>query len=419
MKHFSLTSTLSSITIKIILVIMFTLNLSATSFSGFAGIAGNLTNTPSEHTEDKEVRFSMDTFLTGQLEFSNFLITRGEISFRPANVLKTGLLSYTDTYFRINELSTTIRVNTDFFTHYLALFMGRYESIGSDLFMQRHFGIKPFNSRLTENWRGTAEPCIYPFEKYGLSYVVQPSTNIASGLYFYSYDENDSRVINLDLRFAISSYIVKTDFSFGLGVPLGDGNIGGTEEAVFAIQSIDLHYGLTALFTLGERTDLFFQNGITKISFSGKGKKPTLEDDDLSFLIEPRWLIADASKFSITLYQLSLTNIESSFFLYGKMGIDFIYSNSGIIFGNTDVESGAHLNIALQNQNLPYLDSFSVSEDESNREHRRTEYSFSPFMNISIGKGTIKTAISFDVSTVYSGTPDLYTSLLIGYKTAF
>ena len=419
MKHFSLNSTLTSITIKMLVVIMFPINLSATSFSGYAGIAGNLTNEPLSTREDTDVRLPMDSFLTGQLEFSNFLIVRGEISFRPENVLKTGLLSYTDTYFRINELSGTIRVNTDYFTHYLALFMGRYESIGSDIFMQRHFGIKPFNSKLTENWRGTAEPVIYPFEKYGLSYVAQPSTNFASGLYLYSCDEGDSRVINADLRFALSTYIVKTDFAFGVGVPFGDGNVGGNDQAVFAIHSIDLHYGLTSLITLGERSELFLQNGITKLSFTGNGNPPELDDDNLSFLIEPRFLVGDNSRFSLSLFQVSKDCKDESFFLHGLLGINLMYSNSGIIFGNIDIESGAHLSATLENQNLPFFDDFSVSELEENREHRRTAFALCPFMNISAGKGVIKTAFSFDVSTVYKGTPDLYTSFLLGYKTAF
>ena len=457
MKQFSVKSTFLSITTKLIVVSMFTINLYATSFSGYAGIAA-LPQYVKDDDGDYDGSIPIQSFLTGQLELSNFLILRGEISFRPSYL--STLLNDTETDFRINELSGTVRVNTDYFAHYLALFMGRYESIGSDVFMQRHFGIKPFTSKLLENWRGTAEPAIYDFKELGLSYIIQPSTNFAGGFYFYNYkdertiyydkdnkDKNENKdmnVINADLRFAFTSYMWKLDFSGGIGIPMGESNIGNSDNAVFSIQSIDAHFGTNMLFTLSEKTDLFLQIGLKRFSFYGKDS-PTAKFDDakenlknLVFLLEPRFAIKDNAAFTISLFQLPInvydndnankidedkSKSEDFFFLHGNLGVDFAYSRLMTIFGNTDVELGSHLTAALHRQYISTLDSLSKesSEDDNENEYktRTTDYSLSPFMNITLGKGTFKSAISIDIQTEYSGSPTVNAFFMLGYRTSF
>ena len=412
MKKFSAYSIFISITTKLVVVSFFAQNLCAASFSGYTGISGTWTNAP-----EKKLILPMESFLTGQLEFSPFFIVRGEISLRPDNVLDTGLLNDTDTTFRVNEFSGTFRACTDYFTHFLAVFMGSYESIGSDVFMQRHFGTKPFTSRLTENWRGLSEPNIYEIRKYGISYVLQPTINSAAGVYFYTQngenaDGNSTREYDGDVRLAFSSRVFKIDLAGGIGIPLDDIR-GQDEDAIFSIKSINVHYGTNMLIKPSDRFELFLQHGIKQITFAPqKSSSPTIDDDDLFVLLEPRFFFGNSSKITASLYQLPSETVLYSVFLYGVLGADISYSNSGIAFGNHEVEAGFHLGAAYSALRLTDMAHLFTSR-------KLTDYSFSPYLDFQFGRAVLKTSYSIDVRTDYMSMPDFFTKLTLGFKTAF
>ena len=410
MKKFSAKSIFISITRKIVAVIIFAqlpAILSAVSFSGYTGVAGYLTNAPDKDGET-DLRFPMESFLTGQFEFSNFFIVRGEISFRPENVLETGLLNDTDTIFRINEFSGTFRVSTDYFTHFVAGFMGDYESIGSDVFMQRHFGTKPFTSRLTENWRGLTEPYIYQIRKYGFSYVIQPSRNAAGGVYLYTNTIDGVREYSADMRLAFSSRVFKIDLAGGVGVPLSE--IGESSDAIFSIKSVNVHYGTNMLLKPSDAFEIFLQHGIKEITYTKEDT--SFDDDDVYLLLEPRIYIFDSSKISLSLYQLPFDTVSHSVFLFGLCGVDILFSHSRIAFGSHELETGIHVGAAFSNSIVKDFVDFRTMD-------KTTDYSLSPFLDMQFGRGTLKTAFSLDVKTDYSWKPNLYSKFMLGFKTSF
>ena len=83
---------------------------------------------------------------------------------------------FTDSKFKIDEISVVFRSKGLNSTNYFSIFMGTYEPIGSDIFLRRQFGIQPIMSKITESWLGIAGSVIYPLFGMGIADVVHFST---------------------------------------------------------------------------------------------------------------------------------------------------------------------------------------------------------------------------------------------------
>ena len=162
-----------------------------------------------------------------------------------------------------------------------------------------------------------------------------------------------------------------------------------------------------------DRFELFLQHGIKQITFAPqKSSSPTIGDDDLFVLLEPRFFFGNTSKITASLYQLPSETVQYSVFLYGVLGADISYSNSGIAFGNHEVEAGFHLGAAYSELRLTDMAHLFTSR-------KLTDYSFSPYLDFQFGRAVLKTSYSIDVRTDYMSMPDFFTKLTLGFKTAF
>ena len=63
--------------------------------------------------------------------------------------------------------------------------MGEYDPVGSDIFLQRQFGIPSFSSRLTESICGVSRAKIYEMSGIGGTYIIKLPQNLTFGANLY------------------------------------------------------------------------------------------------------------------------------------------------------------------------------------------------------------------------------------------
>ena len=127
---------------------IFSANMFSAAFSGYAGIKGDITS--NEASEKFDPIMNMKAYFAGELDFSPQFLVRAEFSIQTADVLDTGLFEETDAVFCIDEFSATYIKPFLGITQYISAFIGTFEPIGTDVFLQRHFGIQPITSMITE-----------------------------------------------------------------------------------------------------------------------------------------------------------------------------------------------------------------------------------------------------------------------------
>ena len=182
---------------KLICAVTAALSLAALSaldfpyFSGFAGIMGNFSNDIETTKFAPELNGKM--FFAGQFDFNGRFFIRSEISVNTEDIIETGIFENTGAQFKINELSFTFHQSAITTSHFVSLFMGNYEPIGSDVFLQRQFGISEISSFTTETWNGLCSSKLYPFYGIGGSYVMHFEQPVATGLYLY--ENEDKRIL--------------------------------------------------------------------------------------------------------------------------------------------------------------------------------------------------------------------------------
>ena len=119
----------------------------ATSFSGYAGGKLNYAANP-EETESFDPDLKLQAFFAGQFNFSQNLWSHQEFTINTGDLLSESIFHATPSGFQIDELSLILRGNMYSSANYFSAFMGTYDPIGSDLFLQRYFNIKPIGSKL-------------------------------------------------------------------------------------------------------------------------------------------------------------------------------------------------------------------------------------------------------------------------------
>ena len=110
-----------------------------TFFSGFAG--GKLNYSTIEGSEEYSPELKLQAFFQGQFNFSKNLWSHLEISLNTQNLISQSIFHETDSVFQIDEMSLIYRTPMENSANYLGVFMGTFDPIGSDVFLQRYFGI--------------------------------------------------------------------------------------------------------------------------------------------------------------------------------------------------------------------------------------------------------------------------------------
>lgn len=307
-------------------------------FNGTMGIGGRFQPIP-----EKFPALLMDAYFAGQFDLSSSVTLRTSLSmYTTESIIKESIFQNTPSIFNLDEVSLTYRGSVGAISHYLGIYLGEYDPVGSDIFLQRQFGIPSFASRLTETICGISKAKIYDMTGIGGTYTVRFPQNLALGVNVYynkakdwtsitvgeSLDSSDdvfAESLNTDLRFAGAWRAAALDLSLGLTMPMKkeitfeDGN---TQKVILLIERADMHAGLTAYFGSSNSSSLLFQAGFTKLIIDPNAakKEQVLSFDDVYVLIEPRF-VSKSLCFSLSLFNMPTSTKENLFYVEDPVGI--------------------------------------------------------------------------------------------------
>lgn len=297
-----------------------------TAFSGYSG--GKLNYSSNEESADKyDPDLTLQAFFQGQFNFNQNIWGHLEFSIDTKDFLSKELFHKTDASFKVDEVSLIFKTATDASANYFSTFMGTYDPIGSDIFLQRYFGIKPIASKITESWLGLAGSILYPHFGIGIADVKRfMSHPLAFGGYAYiNHEDNKYYVFNSDLRFACVYRFFCLDIAGGVGVPLADNNHG--EGTILTIDKLYWHAGLTMLVGNNYTQGLFIQAGLFNAAFTKKEGTP-VHPEDFYLLFEPRFLL-DQAHVNLTIYSLPQETVDQLMFVEDTLGLNLnIYGDS-------------------------------------------------------------------------------------------
>ncbi|MBE6353424.1 hypothetical protein [Treponema sp.] len=338
-------------------------------FNGYAGLLGNMTGKKDADSYDPDI--DIEAFFSGQLDFSGKFLARGEFYISSEDLLQNDLFEETtqnNAIFRIEELSATYKMSTTASSHYFSVFLGNFEPIGSDIFLQRQFGIQPVTSKLTASWHSLSGASVYPFYGSGISYVYHPESSGAFGLYFYmnkqTEEDETKNVMNLDLRLAKLFSNLTVDFSAGLGFPVENTDENGN-KVFLLVREIQLHAGMN--FLLGNRytTSFFMQGGFNKFVLSSDNETShKITFADLYFLIEPRLTLR---LFQLNIAAFNIPRESAEHMMYLKRATDkdenitnLLGLNANVVtdhlyLGNTNFTFGIHSTLILTDSDFEAL----------------------------------------------------------------
>lgn len=420
---------------KYILILLLLIS-SVTVFANipfFTGYTGFLTNIAQDvDTTDKlDPQFTAEAFFSGQVDFSGKFLLRGEFYMQADDLIDQNIFEDPDSanaYFRIEELSGTFLLRGAKSSHFLSLFLGNFEPIGSDIFLQRQFGIEPISSRFTESWHGLCGASVYPFYGLGGSYIARFSKPISFGTFIYdSMQENEleeleNHVINADLRFASVLPNIAIDTSFGFSFPLENSDDTGT-KVILIVRQIQLHAGLTMLLGNKTRTSFFLQAGFNKLTINPSQKDNNkLSFSDLYFIIEPRFTFRH---FNLDFGLFNIPNQSADDMLYLKnvisknpssknlLGANISIVSDQLYFSNVNWTFGVHATFCWTDSNL----AGAISDFKSILNWQRKLY-ITPFFSFPFFGGSINGSISLGVLDIM---PDWKNSIYasLGFRSLF
>lgn len=381
----------------------------ATSFSGYAGGKLNYAADPEE--EDFNPDLKLQAFFAGQFNFSQNIWSHLEFSINTGDLLSQSIFHETESLFQIDEISVICRANLYNSANYISAFMGTYDPIGSDIFLQRYFNIKPIDSKLTESYLGLAGSILYPHFGIGISDVIKLYTApIAFGGYIYvNHEDKDFYVINTDVRFATVLSYFTCDFAGGLGIPLADKYKG--EDVIIAVEKAYWHAGTTILVGNNFTNSLFMQAGIYNASFKAK-ESAIVSPDDLYILFEPRFLIKNAH-LNVSLYSLPEQTVSKLLLVDDTLGVNLNFYSDASLASSNSLTYGAHLNVSLIDKHLPDLKNFKDFSSED------LNITITPYLESQFLSGQIHLQASVRLMDFVRDRAGHAFSLDLGYRTKF
>lgn len=367
-----------------------------THFSGFAGAAGNLGSSQ----EPNAPQVTIDGVFFGQLDLFGKVYLRTGVTIHTEDLFSGEMFQNVPALFTLDEFSVTLRFPHTHVTHYISPFMGEFESVGSDIFLQRHFGIQPISSRISETWLGIRNSAIYPFSGMGLAYTAKLRTPQAFGAWVYVNEKIGQKYVNADFRFGGVFSIVSLDFSFGAGFPLllGGGNSGTSN------QQIQLHTGTTILIGNRHNATLFLQAGITKIGLSPPKDEGPINLSDIYFLIEPRFK-TDFINIHFTLFNLPKETVSDLFFISNTIGANLAIFVENIHAGFFRFTIGSHLTVSAYDSTLDKFNEITP---------QKLSFQLSPFIETPLFRGTLMSRFTIDFMKIAEAHKNIKFSL--GYK---
>ena len=413
--------------LKILLVfaILFSFSIFSVSaelfFNGYAGAKGDFYSNPSSTKEGFDPMFEIQAYFAGQLHISKQLLVRGEFSVQSEDIFKSGLFNDTIALFCINEISATYVKPFLGNTQYISAFFGTFEPIGSDVFLQRQFGMRPITSLITESWLGLRGSYIYPFYGAGASYILHfDRWPIASGFYLYKNHaenkENDDQ-INLDWRFATTTQFFTIDFATGIGAPLSKKY--NDDDVILLIDTLYLHTGFEALIGNRYAYSFFIQTGFEQLTLR---EEASVEDSKIYLLLEPRFAL-EACNIHVTFFNFPARLLEANndlqlpnkklIFVEDSLGINMAIFTENLYIKNKNIGFGLHTTLSFPEK---YLTNLKITSKEK-LDALIDDYNvkLSPFLTASLMSGTLHSMLQINITNLKDGLEKAL-KLNIGYK---
>lgn len=459
--------------------------LTTPGFKGFAGFLGSFSVRPNNYylldTDDystsekiqktfEDPMLSAQGYFGGQLQFQDTLILRGEFSVDAPDIWGKSLFekpARKNSTFQIQEASAVCKLQSDPLTHYLSLFYGEYEPIGSDVFLQRQFGIAPIRSDLTSSFNSVNGIAIDESYGGGISYIARSSNlerPLAAGFYLYRErkdwewkdlywrEKNDfwedlywtrsrttrtpNGVTGADFRIGGAFDYLTFDLRAGISLHDDDGAILGRDFVGFKAGLSLLAGKPTSVF------NIFLQTGFTDLIMdpqhliSDDTVYKKLAADSFYFLFEPRINLRQA-KFSVTAFNIPYSQASKMFFLnnynsgrkelqtyswqrrVNPCGIDFHASTNLIHLGETTLTTGMHVTLSMGGQTLHEMYREKEEERNSDNPWKKTVF-ISPYAKLPVHGGEVYAAASIS-SHIFSQEDNWPScvSVKVGFKINF
>ncbi|MBO4403806.1 MAG: hypothetical protein J5780_00525 [Treponema sp.] len=397
-------------------------------FSGYAGFLGDIAH--DKDRKDFDAEFRMESFFSGQLDFSGNLLLRAEFYMATQDLVDSNLFEESESenaFFNLGEVSATFKLSTYRSSHYFTLFMGSFEPIGSDIFLQRQFGIQPIGARFTESWHSLSGASVYPFYGTGISYVYHPENSGAAAIYAYmnkqTFAEETRKVLNADIRVARLFPNLTLDLSAGVGFPLENTDANGN-DVVLLIQEVQLHAGFNILLGNRYTSSLFAQGGFTDfvLASSSENSKKTISFSDLYFYLEPRFHLRKA-QIHLALFNLPRDSADDMLYLKeiinsdstinNLLGVNLCTVTDNLYIGNTNFTFGIHSSYMVTNADLE-----EFKKDFKAIKNWDMKLYITPFLSVPVLGGTMNGSFTVNVFNLKN---DIHSSLMgtVGFKTQF
>lgn len=394
-------------------------------FSGTIGIGGKV-----QPESEKFPKILMDSYFAGQFDLSQNLFLRTSFSmYTTESILKDITFKNTEAIFNLDEISLTYRGSFGQISHLLGVYLGEYEPVGSDVFLQRQFGIPSFASRLTESICGISRAKIYNMSGIGGSYVVKLPKNIALGANIYynktenfeTPEEDDiAESFNTDFRLASAGKVGAIDFSFGLTMPMKREIIhdnGDTQKVILLVERADMHAGLTAFLGSSNSSSLLFQAGFTKLIIdpNEENDEKFLSLKDVYILVEPRF-VSKSMCFSLALFNMPKETRENLFYIDNPVGINVSLYTPWISLSGRKSQFGLMTTLSSSDS----LDKIIVQQQTSEFDEEKISnlgLHISPYGIIYLGGGKLNFSLNVNAFNIKDWDTLLNNiSIIAGYK---
>lgn len=399
----------------------------------FSGTTGFLTAVHNDRaSKGVHPDLGAEAYLAGQLDFSGKLFVRGEFYVTGNDIFDderfSDLNKDNNALFRIEEVSATYKISGESASHYISLFKGKFEPIGSDIFLQRQFGITPIHSKLTESYHGIEGATLYPFYSIGGAYTVHTNGNNAFSVSAYRNKakqgpEKNNYGANLDLRFATVCDFLTFDALAGLTMPLEEKDSDSNE--IMNIKELQFHSGVNALLGKQRSIMLFLQLGVEKVLLKkADSDEKRLRFKDIYALCEPRIPVSDfylmpsafnipasCAKDMIYLRTRLLSWPEATHFT----GFNVTISNDNIYIGTTRMALGIHGTLLMEDVSGKDLKNHPTTAiDDAEK-----AFIVTPYASLEIFGGTISASVSVDTKEIKDHRKKNSVSGTVGFRTSF
>lgn len=392
--------------------VFFLLSFNAFCDPFFTGMAGGKLKVDS----DQSVSFfspelTLQAFFAGQINLTNNIWSHIEFSLDTKNLVSSTLFDKTPATFQLDELSLIFRQNIESLSNYFSVFMGTYDPVGSDIFLQRQFGINPITSKITESWLGMAGSLLYPHFGAGISDVIRFGNPVAAGIYAYvNHEDADYYVFNFDVRGGGTSRYFTWDFALGLGAPLATNKY---SNVLLAVEKLYWHAGTTMLIGNNFTNALFIQAGLYNASFRPDSGTTSFNIDDMYLLVEPR-LTNKLSKIHISIYSFPQKTVNKLLFVYDQFGVNVNVFKDTYNTENHTINFGMHTSVSFPNASITTLNNIPTAFITGDYNIHLT-----PYITAKVFNGDLNAMVSLNIMDFTRDTWFHALDINIGFKTSF